>query len=170
MWLRLIRPLRYLLKAFRDNDSPSQLALGVALGMMVGLLPKDNLLAVGVGMILLASRANLASASLSALAFSWLAAWADPLAHRIGFWLLSLEPLNGIYVGLFSLPLVAWTKLNNTVVMGNLVLGLVLAYPVYRISRRLIESHGPRLADRLRQAKLHEFVFGQWTSPSGEIK
>lgn len=170
MWLQLIRPLHYLVKAFRDNDSPRQLALGVALGMMVGLLPKDNLMAVGLGMILLASRANLASAALSAFAFSWIAAWADPLAHRVGYWLLTLKPLQGIYAGLYSLPLVPWTKFNNTVVSGNLVLGLLLAYPVYRISKLAIENYGPKLMDRLRQAKLHEFVFGQWVSPSGEIK
>lgn len=56
-----IKPLRYLAGALRDLNSPRRIALGVALGMLVGLLPKDNLTAAALGVVLLTFRVNLAA-------------------------------------------------------------------------------------------------------------
>ena len=41
------------------------------------------------------------------------------------------EALKPLWTCLYSLPVVPWTKFNNTVVLGNLVLGLLLYAPVY---------------------------------------
>lgn len=56
-----IKPLRYLAGALRDLNSPRRIALGVALGMLVGLVPKDNLTAAALGVVLLTFRVNLAA-------------------------------------------------------------------------------------------------------------
>lgn len=168
MSLWFVRPVRYLLTAVRDNDSPRQLACGVALGMLIGLVPKDNLTAVVLGVLLLMLRTNLAVAALSAFCFSCIGGWADPLTHRIGYWLLTRPSLQGFYAGLFELPVIPWTRLNNTVVAGNLVFGLVLFYPVYELSRVTIEFCLPRMAERIRRTKCYAFVYGRRMTPSGE--
>ena len=166
LWFK--RPVRYLVDAVRDNDSPRQLASGVALGMLIGLVPKDNLTAALLGVLLLALKTNLAAAALSAFCFSWIGGWTDPLTHRIGYWLLTWPALQSLYSGLFELPLVPWTKLNNTVVAGSLVFGLALFYPVYEISRVTVEVVLPKLADRWRRSRCYHFVYGRRMTPSGE--
>ena len=53
-------------------DSSEQLAAGVVLGMMIGMLPMDCLLPYLFLLVLLLSRANLLTAIGAAVAFSWI--------------------------------------------------------------------------------------------------
>ena len=54
-----LRPVRALLTLLSSADSPRQIALGFALGMLVGLVPKGNLIAVALVTLLFAARVNL---------------------------------------------------------------------------------------------------------------
>ena len=51
----IFKPLRMLVRALADQSTPRQLSMGLALGILVGLIPKGNLLAIVLGMILAAS-------------------------------------------------------------------------------------------------------------------
>jgi len=132
-------------------DTPRQLAMGLAIGMVIGLVPKGNLTAVALSMILLGTRVNLATGMLGALLFSCIAGWTDPLAHRIGGSLLTHQPLQPLFAWFHNLPLAPWTALDNTVVFGSLTLGVWLFLPVYHFSHLAIEKVQPRLADYLKR-------------------
>ncbi len=144
--LWLIRQFLYLRKAITAGDTPRQLAAGVALGMMLGLLPKGNLLAICLSMAICASRVNIAVAMLSALAFSSTGMLADPLTDRLGLMLLKWDVLRPMWTSLYNLPLAPWTAFNNTVVLGSCLLGTLLFYPTYRLAWLFFE--------RLRARKL----------------
>ncbi len=103
MLLRWIRPIRFLVEGIVAADTPRQLALGLALGMVIGLVPKGNLTAIALSTILLATPVNLATGLLGAALFSWLNGWTDPLAHRVGYALLTHEPLRPLFAWFFSL-------------------------------------------------------------------
>lgn len=132
MIIWLIQNLFYLRSVFRTHDTPRQMAAGVALGLCLGLIPKGNLLAAVVCGAILATRVNLGSAMLAALVTSVLAPLADPLTHPIGWMLLTPSMLRPFWLRVYGLPLAPWTAFNNTVVLGNFVLGLLLTYPTYR--------------------------------------
>jgi uncharacterized protein (TIGR03546 family) len=156
----LIRPARALVEALTDAGTPQQLALGFTLGMLVGLVPKDNLTAWILATLLLATRSNLAMAGLGAFAFSWMGMLLDPLSHRIGLMLLEAGALRPIWTWLFQLPLMPWTALNNSVVLGSLVLGIMLLYPVYRVARPLFAWLLPRLTDRAARWHIGKVLYG----------
>ena len=80
----LLRPGRALVKALTDADSSKQVAFGFALGMLIGLVPKGNLIALALGVVLFGSRANLGAGALAALTFTWLGLLLDPISHLIG--------------------------------------------------------------------------------------
>jgi len=126
--------LRIFVRLLRAGGTPNGLALGFALGMMLGLLPKGNLTALGLSLLVLALEVNLTAVAAATLLFSWVAVATDPLAHRLGWAILTLPSCQSAFAKLYELPLVPWTALNNTVVLGSLVLSLVLFYPVYRLS------------------------------------
>ena len=84
----IVRPLRIALKALICESTPRQLALGFALGMLIGLVPKGNMTAVALGIVLAASRANLGIAAATIVAFSFASPWLDPMSHEIGTYLL----------------------------------------------------------------------------------
>jgi uncharacterized protein (TIGR03546 family) len=154
MFMRIFTPFRYLAEVFLAADSPRQLAAGVMLGMMIGLVPKGNLIAVGLLLLLFAVKANLATGTVAATLFSWTGFLFDPISHRIGHAVLGVGWLQPIWVFLYDLPLVPWSSFNNTVVLGGLILGVCLGYPVYRVSRRMFEIYQPWMLTRLEAYKL----------------
>jgi len=79
--------------SLRGFDSPSQLALGVAFGLVIGLLPKDSLLPYMIGVVALLTNANLATLIVSGLVFSWAGLFLDPITHKTGLWVLTSDSL-----------------------------------------------------------------------------
>lgn len=156
----LLRPGRSLVESLTDADSSRRIALGFALGMMVGLVPKGNLVALLFGVVLLGSRANLGAGALSAFLFTWVGLLLDPVSHRIGLGLLQFGPLQPMWTWLYNLPAAPWTALNNTVVMGSLIVGLALFYPVCRAIEPAARWLAPRLRDRLIRYRVGQLLLG----------
>ena len=160
-----LRPLRYLAEVLRETATPTLVGLGAALGMVIGLVPKDNLTALILTSLLLGTRFNLAAAAVTAFAFSWVGMLIDPLAHACGHKLLTIDGLQPAYAFFYNLPVVPWTGLNNTVVAGQLVFGCLLFYPVYRASRYAAERHGPRLVSKIQKYPAYQVLFGvEWAA------
>lgn len=117
------------------SNAPGQLAVGFTIGMIVGFVPKGNLVALSLCVLLFSMRCNKGLGLAAAVAFSFVGPWTDPFAHRLGLAALSLKPLQSTYASIFNLPLGPWLGLNNTVVVGSLLIGIYLAYPVFWITR-----------------------------------
>jgi uncharacterized protein (TIGR03546 family) len=133
--LRYLRPVRNLWRIYAADTTPHQLALGVSMGLLVGLLPKGNLTAVTASVALFGLRANLGTGLTTAF-LVWLASQhLDPFTHGLGVRLLQTPAIYRLLAWAYQLPLVPWTSLDNSVVLGSLVLGCALMYPAYHISR-----------------------------------
>jgi uncharacterized protein (TIGR03546 family) len=152
--------LRYLAKALTADDSPRQLALGFALGIAVGLIPKGNLTAVTLTVVLFASRVNVGAGMVSAFLFSWVGSLLDPVSHAIGLSLLTSTPLQPLLSRVFDLPIVPWTSLNNTVVLGSLILGAAQFYFSYRLSKPVFARYQPVVVGRLAKYKVAHVLLG----------
>ena len=131
-----VRHLFYFRSLFNAKVDAHQVALGCALGMMLGILPKGNLVALLLSVLFLALRMHLGAAMVSMLVFSVVGYYLDPLTHRMGLLVLTNNLLNGLWVRFYQLPLAPWTSLNNTVVTGSLMLGLTSMAPTYWLSKR----------------------------------
>ena len=138
-----VSPFRKLVHALLASDSPSQLAAGFTLGMLIGLVPKGNLIAVSLCVLLFSLRINKGLAVAAAVLFSFLSPLADAFSHKLGLVVLTASPLQATYASVFSLPLMPWFDFDNTVVAGSLLVGLYVAYPVYwavRTASALLQS------------------------------
>ncbi|MCA9188420.1 MAG: TIGR03546 family protein [Pirellulaceae bacterium] len=160
MFFSLVRPIRLLVNAIVAEDTPRQLAWGVALGAVIGLVPKGNLTAALLMVVLFSLRINLATGLSSATVFSLFGGMLDGLTHQIGKALLTIPSMQGTYAYLYQQPVVPWTALNNTVVLGSLILGLCLMYPIYRVSYLLFEKYQPKLAERLQRYRVGKALMG----------
>jgi uncharacterized protein (TIGR03546 family) len=147
MLSQFVRLLRHSIAALIASDSPRQLAAGIALGMVLGLVPKGNLIALSLCVLVFSLRVNTSLALVAAVAFSWAGAILDPFADKLGLQVLSVASVQATYASVFNLPLGPWIGFNNTVVMGSLLIGLYLAYPVYWVSLVVSERLRPRLID-----------------------
>ena len=148
----LLRPLRQLAQAVLANDSPRQLAWGFVLGMWVGLLPKGNLAAAVIAMLLFGLRVNKPAGLMAAGVFSLVGLAFDSFAHHVGAIILLWEFARPLHTWLYNLPAGPWVGLNNTVVVGQLAIGLYLFYPAYWLASQYAVRIQPRLHDRLKRS------------------
>ena len=116
---------------FLKETKPHQIALAVAFGVMLGLIPKANLLAFLLVMILFLSRCNLGFGILAAALVSLVMVRLDAKIDLFGNKLLANVSVIDLEAALFHYPLFAWTALNNTLVLGSFVAGAIVFLPVY---------------------------------------
>jgi uncharacterized protein (TIGR03546 family) len=135
-----VTALRKFCRVLLASKAPEQLALGFTIGMVIGLVPKGNLIALSLCVLLFSMRCNKGLGLAVAVVFSFVGAWTDPFAHRLGLAALSLEPIQATYASIFQQPLGPWLGFNNTIVTGSLLIGLYVAYPVYWITRVMFRA------------------------------
>ena len=160
MFYLFLKPFRLVGKALLSESSPRQLAAGFAMGMVVGLVPKGNLIAVVLMMILAASKVNVGIGMISAMIFSWVGTFTDAYTHKVGLWLLEMPMLQSFWTAAYNKPIVPWTAFNNTVVLGSLVCGLIALWPVYFLSCPIWERYTDSVVARMKKYKLLKVLFG----------
>jgi uncharacterized protein (TIGR03546 family) len=134
MILFSIKLLSSLRKAIAGRKYPSQLAWGLSFGLLIGLIPHGNLLAVALVFGVLMLRVNHAMVALTAIGVTMVAPRLDPISEQLAQWFFAQEGMSEIMARAWDLPLVPWTDLNNTVVMGSFLIGLASLLPSFAIS------------------------------------
>ena len=127
--------LESLRKSIVGINTSHQLALGATIGAAIGLLPKDSAIPWLLGLVLLLSRGNLLTGMLAAIVMSMLSPLLDLHTDRIGMAVLSAEAYQDTFAKIYSYAWMPWTRLNNSVVMGNLILAVMASLPFYIITR-----------------------------------
>ena len=138
--LKLLNNLR---KAIAGRRFPHQLAGGVALGVLLGVIPHGNLLALLVLLAVLSFRVNHAMMGLVAIAVSFGATRLDTYSHSVGEILLTHPAVNVFAQRAWTLPLMPWTDLNNTVVLGSFVIGVASVLPVFGLTLPIFRLIAP---------------------------
>lgn len=156
----LMRPVRQLAQVFAASDSPRQVAAGFTLGMIIGLLPKGNLVVLFLTLVLCAVRINKPAGLMAMAVFSLVGPLLDGLAHQLGGLVLIWEAPRPYYVWLNELPMGPWLALNNTVVVGQLLIGLYLAYPTYWFVHRFAGATQARITGWLMRFRLIRWLRG----------
>jgi uncharacterized protein (TIGR03546 family) len=169
-WLKYIQSL---FKTLNADTSPNEIASGVMLGSIIGLMPKFNLLALALWVVVLMFRTNFGMATASVVIFAIVGSITDPWAEHLGFYLLTGVPaLKSFWTALYNMPIVPFTAFNNTLVLGNFVLGLILAVPVFFSAKKLVVAYRSYLRDRIMKWRIMQAfkasavfdLYQRWTS------
>lgn len=146
------------LKSLSSNSHPGEIAHAVCIGLILGFLPKDNAFWYILMVFFLFIRINQGSLLLFTLIFGLIAHNFDPKFHELGYYILTLPALTPTFSALLDIPFVAFTKFNNTIVMGSLAASLMCYIPLYGISRIFIKYWRAFLAPAVRKTKLITFL------------
>jgi uncharacterized protein (TIGR03546 family) len=163
-WLKQIRSF---IAVLNSNASPAQVSWGIALGAIVGVMPFKTLLSSLMLLFILLVNVNWSAAMLSIVIFSIISIPLDILSHAIGYALLTkVDALLPLWTRLYNMPFVPFTRFNNSVVLGSLVLGIILLVPNYLIFKRLIVMYRERLQGKVQQSRLFKALgltkFYEW--------
>ena len=102
------------IKSLNSNSKPSQIANSFCIGMILGFMPKNNVLWYLLFIFFAFVRINKAGYYIMLAIVSFFAFLLDPLFDMIGYWFLNLEFLRPVFAFLLDVPFVGFTKFNNT--------------------------------------------------------
>lgn len=145
------------IKALNANAHPGDIGHAVALGVMLALIPRSNLLWPFLFILTLFIRMNKGAFFLSLILFSFLTPLADIPLERFGYTLLSIPVMQPVYTVLYNTPFVGLTRFNNTLVAGALAAGILLYIPMYILTRVLLSVYRRKLQPLITGSKLYKF-------------
>jgi uncharacterized protein (TIGR03546 family) len=152
--LTLIKLLRSLFKTLHSDGSPSQLALGIALGAALGLTPIANAHNLLVVLLLAVLNVSFAAGMLAWAVFVPIGFMFDPIFDRVGRMLLVDTPaLRPLWTTWDNVPGLALTNFNNTIVLGSVVVWLLLFVPLYFAARYGVVRYRATIGDRIVKSK-----------------
>ncbi|MCI1208637.1 MAG: TIGR03546 family protein [Treponema sp.] len=140
-------------KALNSNSNPAQTAHAVCLGILLGLMPKDNLLWYLIFIFFLFVRINKGAYFLSLLLFSVLAPLLDTVFDTAGYAFLTIGSFEPVFSRLLEIPFVGFTRFNNTIVAGALLCSLAAYIPIYLLLRLFIRAWRKKIAPAVADSK-----------------
>jgi len=130
-------------RAFQPLNSPSNIALAIMMGIVVGVIPKFSLLPWVIGVIAMLLPLNLVAFIVTVAVFSFAGPLLDPWFHQIGYTVLTDPMLQEFWESMAQSETFVWLQLNNTVVTGSVFTWLVVLLPGYFICKVLVFAFGP---------------------------
>jgi uncharacterized protein (TIGR03546 family) len=115
-----------LISILNSKTKPEELAMGVVFGMFAGFLMGAPLNLIVIFLILVVINANISMFLFSMLIFKLLAFGVDIAGDKLGYAVLTTGFMKTAGKAMLSMPLVPFTKFNYTVIMGDLIIGIVL--------------------------------------------
>lgn len=125
------------IRSSSSHHRPGQIALGITIGLLIGLLPKTTALFACVGLISFFMPVHLPLLTLTAFVASFAAPLLEAPLGQLGLWSLTHPRSAAFWFKLDRLPLVPWLGIHNSVVHGSFMLWMCSAIPVYVCSRSL---------------------------------
>ena len=150
----MIKAVVKLFKALNANVNPGEIAHAFSCGILLGLMPKDNLLWYLVFVFILFIRINKPMYLIMILIAATFSPVMDGLFDTVGYAFLTIPQFSGFFGWLLEVPFVGFTKFNNSVLMGSLLCGLVLYVPMYFLGRLFVSLWRKHIAAAIRQTKL----------------
>ena len=155
----LLNYLFKFIKALQSKGEPHNIAMGFALGTIIGLTPSRALHNLIVFILILIGNVSIPAAFFAIFLFSCFAHFLDPLFHSLGYFLLvKIEFLQPFWTYLYNIPIAPLTRFYNTVVLGSLVASLTIFFPVYWVFKQIVILYRGKMADKVSRFKIMQII------------
>ncbi len=149
----LLKQIFAFLKLLNSDTGTTQIATGIACGFILGMAPTFSLQTIIVIVLMFFFRIQIGAATLSAFFFKFIAFLLDPVFHQMGMKILEMDSLKGIFTTMYNMPIVPFTRFNNSIVMGAGVTSVILAPFIYIIATAMVIKYRVAVVQRFRQTK-----------------
>ena len=154
----MVKSISNLLKSFNSTVNPGEIAHAFSCGAILGLMPKDNLFWYLVFLFILFIRINKPSYLIMILVGAAISPAFDSLFDNVGYWFLTIPAFSSFFGTLLDIPFVAFTKFNNSVVMGSFLCGILFYVPIYFFGRFLIFIWRKYAASFIKNSKVYKLI------------
>lgn len=154
----ILKFLQSLFKALNSDGTPGQVGMGMALGLCLGLTPIASL----HNLVVLAL-AMLTTVSFPGFMLGWFVAvpvgfLLDPLFDGVGMAILLDDRFAPFFTWVVNTPVVSFSRLNNSIVVGSLVSWIVALLPAYVLFRYLVAKYRAHIFARLEQLRFFKAI------------
>jgi uncharacterized protein (TIGR03546 family) len=147
--------------AINSNKKASQIAVAISFAFVLALIPKANLLWLSLFILTFFLKLNQAVEIVFIAIFSLLFGFLDKFLDRLGYAILTIPSLGDFFTKLFNSPFFYLTKYYNSIVMGGLAVGLVMAFPIYFLSKYLVVIYRDKAREKVANNKFIQAVLKQ---------
>ena len=162
----ILKQLFAFIKLLNSDTGTISLAMGLTCGFILGMTPTLSLHSLLIFLVLFFFRIQIGAALLAAFFFKFVAFLLDPAFDAVGSKVLDIESLQTFYTTLYNMPIIPFTRFNNTIVMGSAVITFALSPLVFILSRFLIVKYRQTILARFKESKAWKAVeatkFYQW--------
>ena len=156
----MIGLLARILKALNSETDPRQLAGAVVLACFFGLTPLWTLHNLIVLLLVLVLRVNLSIFIVAWGVFTVLAFALDPLFDALGHAVLTAQPLRPLWAAFYATDPGRLSAFNNSVVMGSLCVGIILAPVLWFATTHLVRNYRTHMLEWVRRKRLYQVIRG----------
>ncbi len=128
-------------KAFHSDEKPWQLTLGLVFGYMMGLSPTLSAFNLVLLILALIINLNISFLILSFGFFSGVGYLLDPFFHKVGYQILTSPEMKNFWLQIFSHPIAITAKLNNSIVMGSMIICIASSIPMFFVFNTLLRKY-----------------------------
>lgn len=154
----ILKQIFAFLKLLNSDTGNISLAMGMTCGFILGMTPILSLHSLLVFLILFLFRIQIGAAFLIAFFVKFIAFFFDPLFDVVGSQVLEMNSLQGFFTTLYNMPLIPYTRFNNSIVMGSAVITIILSPFVFIASQILIIKYRETILARFKETKFWKFV------------
>ena len=169
----LLKQIFGLVKLLNSDKGTNQIASGIACGLILGLTPALSLQSLLVFVCLFFFRIQMGAAFLAAFFFAIPAYLLDPYLHQVGVMVLEQPGLRPVFTDLYNMPIIPFTRFNNSVVMGSGIVAILLAPVVFVVTKILIQKYREKVVSKFEKSKAWNAVkataFFKWYAKYDEL-
>ncbi|MBC87541.1 MAG: TIGR03546 family protein [Bdellovibrionaceae bacterium] len=154
----LLKQIFNFLKILNSDTGTNQIAAGIATGFILGMTPAMSLQTFLVVILMFIFRIQIGAALLATGFFAVFAYILDPVFDSVGQVVLEAGALQGLFTSLYNMPILPFTRFNNSVVMGSGVVGFALAPFIFLLARVLVQKYREKVVARFKETKFWKAV------------
>lgn len=162
----ILKQLFAFIKLLNSDTGNISLAMGMTCGFILGMTPTLSLHSLLIFLILFFFRIQIGAALVTAFFFKFVAFLLDPVFHMVGSKVLEMESLRGFFTTLYNMPIIPFTRFNNSIVMGSAVVTFTLSPLVFIASQYFIVKYRELVVARFKNTKFWKAMeatkFYQW--------
>lgn len=170
----LMKQIYGLFKLLNSDKGTNQIAAGITCGFILGMSPVLSLQALLVFVLMFFFRIQIGAAFLFAAIFKGVAFLLDPAFHELGSIILEIPSLAPTYTQMYNMPLVPFTRFNNSIVMGAGVFAIVMSPIIFLAGKVFVNSYRDQVVARFEKTRLWQGIkassFYQWYAKYEEFK
>lgn len=154
----LLKQIFGFLRLLNSETGTNQIAAGITAGFILGMTPGFSLQTILIWLLILFFRIQIGAALIMAFFFSFIAWVLDPVFHSVGHSVLTMTSLADFFTGLYNMPIIPFTRFNNTLVMGSGVVAFGLSPIMFVLSKVLVQKYRKTVVERFKETKFWKAV------------